>query len=140
MTLVKWFIVLLVVVVALGAWIRLRPLPAGRLTARPGPMEPGVHPFKGGVKVVRPLAELPPDALARLTAIAESWPRTTRVGTDPAAFVTRSKLWGFPDIAVIWTDGDDLHLYSRLVFGRDDFGVNAARAARWFEALERGEP
>lgn len=121
--------------------IRFSPLPRDRLTAQPGPFEPGVHPMMGGVKVVRPLSELPPDAFDKLLKIAAETPRTERVGegTDPAAFVTRSRLWGFPDIAVIWTDGENLHVHSHLVFGRGDLGVNAAKVARWFERLERGQ-
>ncbi|GKY87857.1 DUF1499 domain-containing protein [Sinisalibacter aestuarii] len=139
MIFVKSLAVLLGLIVLLQAWIRLAPLPRARLTARPGPMEPGVHPMTGGVKIVRPLAELPPGALDRLAAIAAATPRTMKLGDDPLAFVTRSKLWGFPDIALIWSDGEHLHLHSHLVFGKGDMGVNAARAARWFEALERGE-
>lgn len=136
MTLVKSIAILLLLIAAAQAYVRLSPLPRDRLSARPGPFEPGIHPMRGGVKVVRPLAELPPDAQARLQAIAAATPRTERVGDAPAAFVTRSRLWGFPDIALIWTEGDALHVYSHLVFGGGDMGVNAAKVARWFEALE----
>jgi hypothetical protein len=118
-------------------YVRLAPLPQGRLSARPGPMDEGVHPRPGGIKVVRSLADLPDDAVAKLAEIAAATPRTRQVGEDPIAFVTRSKLWGFPDIALIWTDGAYLHLHSHLVFGTGDMGVNAARVARWFDALER---
>lgn len=139
---VKLALAVLAVVLAAQGYVRLAPLPTDRLTNRPGPMEPGVHPAPGGVKIVRPLAELPPDAVARLTAIAADTPRTTRIGTgdDPAAFVTRSRLWGFPDIILVWVADGNLHLQSHLVFGRNDLGVNAARAARWFEALETAKP
>lgn len=136
MTIVKFLLGLMLLLGGVQAWIRLSPLPPARLTARPGPMEPGVHPMTGGVKVVRPLAELPPNALAKLEAIAAATPRTERRGDDPAAFVTRSLLWGFPDIALIWSDGVNLHVHSHLVFGQGDLGVNAARVARWFAALE----
>jgi len=117
---------------------RAAPLPRQRLEARPGPMAPGVHPFRNGLKIVRPLDELPADAFARLLDRAAATPRTRRVDVPegPAAFVTRSRLWGFPDIAVIWVEDGALHLHSQAVFGRSDLGVNAARAARWFEALE----
>ncbi len=121
--------------------VRFAPLPRQRLTAQPGPFEPGVHPMRGGLKVVRPLSDLPPGAFDRLLEIAAATPRTVRIGTGtaPAAFVTRSRLWGFPDIAVIWQDGENLHLHSHLVFGQGDMGVNAARVGRWLERLERGE-
>lgn len=135
-----WKIILGVAILLLiaGLWVRVAPLPKSRLTAKPGPTEPGAHPMMGGIKVVRPLSELPPDAQTRITEIAAATPRTERVGTgdDPAAFVTRSKLWAFPDIATIWTAEGNLHVYSHLVFGKGDMGVNAAKVARWFEALE----
>lgn len=128
-----------IVVLAMAqAYTRLSPLPAERLAARPGPMQPGVHPSADGVKLVTPLAALPPDALARLVALIEATPRTRRLGPgdNPAAFVTRSRLWGFPDIAVVWVEAGMLHIDSRLVIGRGDLGVNAARVARWMAALE----
>lgn len=135
---VKWLIVALLLVAAAQAYVRLAPLPADRLGARPGPMDVGVHPAPGGVKLVRPLAELPADAFERLLAIAATTARTKRLGqgTDPATFVTRSRLWGFPDIATIWVADGNLHVASHLVFGQGDLGVNAARVARWMDALE----
>lgn len=131
--------VIVLFLIAFAIWVRIAPLPAGRLTEKPGPYEPGTHPKMGGIKVVRPLSELPDDALTKLIAIAGATPRTTRLGEgqDPAAFVTKSKLWAFPDIAVIWVDGENLHVQSHLVFGRGDMGVNAARVADWFARLER---
>ncbi|MEJ2030775.1 MAG: DUF1499 domain-containing protein [Maritimibacter sp.] len=140
MTLIKVALVLVVGFAGLQALFRLAPLPSARLNARPGPMEPGVHPMTGGVKIVRPLSELPDGAFSSLLKIAAQTPRTERLGLteSPAAFVTRSSFWGFPDITVIWVADDVLHLHSHLVFGKGDLGVNAARAARWFEQLESG--
>ncbi|OIP82249.1 MAG: hypothetical protein AUK37_09385 [Rhodobacterales bacterium CG2_30_65_12] len=138
MMLVKSLLIAAVLIAAAQAYVRLAPLPRARLIARPGPFEPGVHPMSGGVKVVRPLAELPAEAQAQLEMIAAATPRTQRSGDDPVAFVTRSRLWGFPDIALIWSDGVNLHVHAHLVFGSGDLGVNAARVARWFEALEAG--
>lgn len=138
--LLKSILFIVVLVAIAGTWVRLAPLPRERLHAIPAPREPGVYPSRGGVRLVRPLADLPPDALDRLVEIAAATPRTRRVGEDPAAFVTRSRLWGFPDIALIWSDGTNLNVDSHLVFGKGDLGVNAARVSRWFDALERGEP
>lgn len=120
-----------------GLYVRLAPLPAGRLTEKPGPMSPGVHPKLGGIKVVRPLETLPENAFARLLEIATATPRTERVGLgeQPAAFVTRSKLWGFPDIALIWVEDGSLHIASHLVYGKGDMGVNATKVTRWIDAL-----
>jgi uncharacterized protein (DUF1499 family) len=114
------------------------PLPQDRLNAKPGPDAEGVHPSIGGIKVVRPLSDLPENALDRMVEIAAATPRTERSGdgTDPATFVTRSKLWAFPDIAVIWVEDGNLHVQSHLVFGKGDMGVNAAKVTRWFDRLE----
>ncbi len=138
--LAKILIILVVLFVLAQAYIRLAPLPAERLSDKPGPMQPGTHKLAGGVKVVRPLAELPPDALDRLITIAEATPRTRRIGTgaDPAVFVTRTRFWGFPDISVIWTEGDTLHIHAHLVIGGSDLGVNAARVTGWLEQLGDG--
>ncbi len=121
------------------AIFRKGPLPNGRLSAKPGPDEPGIHPMHGGLKLVRPLAELPAGAFDRLLTLAADTPRTTRAtaAIDPAAFVTRTRLWGLPQVTLIWTEADMLHVHAHLVYGRTDFGFNAARVARWFEALER---
>ena len=133
------FGIVLLLVIA-GVWVRLAPLPQGRLTAKPGPEEPGAYKLTGGIKLVVPLSDLPEDALGKLVAIAAATPRTERVGDgmDPAAFVTRSKLWAFPDIATLWTADGNLHVYSHLVFGKGDMGVNAAKVSRWMETLEKG--
>lgn len=139
MTIIKTLAILAALLLLVQLYVRLAPLPRDRLGVRPGPTEEGVHPKAGGVKIVRPLADLPDDAVAKLAAIAAAAPRTQKVGDDPLAFVTRSRLWGFPDIALIWTDGVNLHLHSHLVFGSGDMGVNAARVARWFDTLERAE-
>lgn len=136
MGIVKSLLAIALLIGAVQAWVRLAPLPAARFGLRPGPSVPGLHRHPGGVTIVRPLAELPPEAQARLEAIIAATPRTCALGGDPAAFVTRSRFWGFPDIALVWSDDRDLHLHSELVFGRRDMGVNTARARRWFAALE----
>lgn len=136
--LVKIIGVIVVLILAFGIWVRVAPLPEDRLTAKPGPDTEGTHPSIGGIKVVRPLSDLPEGAFDKMLAIAADTPRTERVGdsTDPAAFVTRSKLFAFPDIAVIWVEDGKLNVQSHLVFGKGDMGVNAAKVSRWFERLE----
>lgn len=139
MTLIKVGIALGGIVALFQALFRFAPLPAAKLNAKPGPDEPGVHPMKGGVKIVQPLSELPKGAFPTLLKIAATTMRTERIGLTeaPAAFVTRTKLWGQPDITLIWVTDDMLHLHAHLMFGAGDLGRNAARAARWFDQLER---
>ena len=74
-----------------------------------------------------------------LHAVIMTEPRTKLVAGNPsegrATYVTRSLLWGFPDYTTVQKDGDGVQIYGRLVFGRSDFGVNAARVNRWIDAL-----
>lgn len=42
-------------------------------------------------------------------------------------YVTRSKLWGFPDYTTVQFENGTLKLFGRSRFGRSDLGVNAAR-------------
>lgn len=93
--------------------------------------------FKAGVKR---LADTGPDGLERLNAIALATPRTSvlagSVATGMITYVTRSKLFGFPDYSTVQQDGDTLKIYARLRFGRSDTGVNNARVEGWVNALQ----
>ncbi|HHB81701.1 MAG TPA: DUF1499 domain-containing protein, partial [Aliiroseovarius sp.] len=51
-------------------------------------------------------------------------------------FVTRSRLWGFPDYTTIAYADGRITIFARLRFGRSDLGVNAARVGAWRELLE----
>jgi len=52
-----------------------------------------------------------------------------------ATYVTRSKLWGFPDvtrIALTPVDGGvQIEMAARLIYGKADLGVNEARVRDW---------
>ncbi|MBT0956512.1 DUF1499 domain-containing protein [Alphaproteobacteria bacterium KMM 3653] len=133
--------VLLIMIVGFMGYVRLAPLPELRFAEMPGPFEPGVHPVQGGVKHVIPLEDLPEGAAAALREIILQTPRTAQAGQAgqaPMAFVTRSALMGFPDIALVWEQAGALHIHSHLVYGRSDMGVNSARVAAWLEALRQG--
>ena len=79
----------------------------------------------------------------QLIATALAQPRTTLlVRYDDrlqAHFVARSAIFGFPDLIAIQVtaagDAASLTLVSRSIYGRSDFGVNAARLRTWLEAL-----
>ena len=77
--------------------------------------------------------------LAALDAVAQQTPRTTRLAGSVAegriTWVTRSRLWGFPDYTTAETRPDGLYVFARLRFGREDMGVNAARLAAWAARL-----
>lgn len=131
----KWtslaLLALLILAAGFAVWVRTRPVPAAMLSARPGPDAPGAHPLQGGFKLVLP--EAPPGTAARLREVALATPRT--VEAAPGAYVTRSALWGFPDVTRIWRDeAGALHIYAHLVIGSGDFGVNRARVELWVAA------
>ncbi len=135
-------------VIASGAlWVRLAPLrpehwhivPAAEAsTARPN--EAQLLPGDGApVYALRP-AEL----AARLDALALAEPRTERLAGHPddgfTTYVQRTPVWRFPDVISVHVlphgEGATLAIWSRARYGYSDWGVNAARLARWLEALK----
>lgn len=56
-----------------------------------------------------------------------------------ASYVTRSKIWGFPDVTTIKLEpvdgGTRITMIGRLVYGKSDFGVNEARVRDWLTAI-----
>lgn len=83
------------------------------------------------------------EVLRQLDAIAMASPRTRRLAYDEArglvTWITRSAFFGFPDYttAQVLQDGSTvvLHISARQRFGREDFGVNAARLKDWLARL-----
>ena len=80
--------------------------------------------------------------LAKLAEVAEATPRTTRlagsVEEGRITWITRSRLFGFPDYAtaatIETTAGPQMCIVSRQRFGSEDAGVNAARLQGWLMA------
>ena len=136
----KLILILLAVLAAFAALLaifaRLKPIDAKRLSAMPGPDVPGFHTLPGGVKVVLPLSELPEDAPEKLRQIISQTPRTKGVaGGQGHSFITRSRLFGFPDVTRIWVADDALHIHAHLVIGKSDLGVNGDRVRQWLTQL-----
>ncbi|RLJ41563.1 uncharacterized protein DUF1499 [Litoreibacter meonggei] len=79
-----------------------------------------------------------------LQARIEATPGTTLLAGDLkegfATYITRSKLWGFPDVTNIKLEpmGDQtvVHMAARLVYGKADLGVNEARVRHWLGAVK----
>ncbi|MBE1298202.1 MAG: DUF1499 domain-containing protein [Rhodobacteraceae bacterium] len=93
--------------------------------------------FRGGVfRVVRP----GPEGLERFDRIASNAPRTKllagSVDDQMATYVTRTKLFGFPDYTTARQDGEFLKVYARLRFGRSDLGTNKARIDAWLAQMD----
>lgn len=79
-------------------------------------------------------------AFSQLHTIIIATPRTRILAGDPAAqfmtYVTRSKVWGFPDYTTVEQRGSQLTIVGRSRFGRKDFGVNKDRIKGWIAAME----
>ncbi|MFP4328605.1 MAG: DUF1499 domain-containing protein [Paracoccaceae bacterium] len=132
----KW-LGLLVILVGLGglAWIRLAPSDPLRWHVAPAVTDDADLP--DGAK--RRVTGAGPEALARLDAIARATPRTAvlagSVAEGMVTYVTRSRLFGFPDYTTVQRAGDDLLIHARQRFGRSDMGVNRARLDDWLRRL-----
>lgn len=131
MKMVFWL--LIAMGVAMGAYIRLAPSDPARWHVAP---EGAERDLPGGV--VR-IVETGPDGLARLDSIASATPRTRvlagSVSDGMITYITRTKVFGFPDYTTAQQDGDTLRIHGRLRFGRKDFGVNKARVDGWLAQL-----
>jgi len=128
-------IAIVIVVIAIAAWVRLAPLPVDTYHRIPATQRAeGDWPEAGGFEAVRQVAE-PAARMAELDRMILSTARTRRlegsVEEGLITYVTRSAVWGFPDITNLWIEGDRLHLRGHLVFGRSDLGVNRARIDHW---------
>jgi uncharacterized protein (DUF1499 family) len=83
-----------------------------------------------------------PGDLAALDGIIRAEPRTQvlagSVEAGMVTYVTRSRVFGFPDYTTVAQRGDDLAIHARLRYGQSDMGVNKARVERWLTALRQG--
>ncbi|MEP2031114.1 MAG: DUF1499 domain-containing protein [Paracoccaceae bacterium] len=88
------------------------------------------------------ILETGPGGLAQFDQIARDTPYTTvlagSVDDDMVTYITRSRVFGFPDYTTAQQDGDVLKLYGRLRFGKSDVGVNRARLEQWGRAITGG--
>ncbi len=69
-------------------------------------------------------------ALARTTVLAGS------VAEGRITYVTRSLLFGFPDLTTIELVGEEIRMFARLRFGTSDMGVNRSRLERLIAAVQ----
>ncbi|MDF1803887.1 DUF1499 domain-containing protein [Thalassovita sp.] len=133
----KWLVVSVVALVGLGVWVRLAPSdPARWHMPIKGDKDKD---FKAGA-----LRVIAGDAarFEALDGIIRGTERTQvlagSVAEGRVSYVTRSKLWGFPDYTTVELRGDQMAIYGRLRFGRSDLGVNKARISGWLKALAQG--
>ena len=126
-------------VVGLAAWVRLAPIDAAGYAVLPAVTGPGDTPGLRSFTAVRDLAAPPDRVLAALDAAALATPRTTRIAGSVAqerlTYMTRSAVWGFPDLTTAGIVDGRLVLHGRARFGKSDLGVNRARLLGWIAAL-----
>ena len=134
MIIVKLLIAIAVLIVAAGLWVRVVPSDPARWNKA---LENPTDQARMG-SVVRILSGRAMQ-MTELEAIIQSTPRTKLLAgsADEGQFtyITRTLFWGFPDYATVWVKDDDLIIYSRLRFGRGDYGVNKTRVDGWIEQL-----
>lgn len=132
-----WLILAVVAMVAAFAgWVRMAPSdPARWHVAVPQAQDKDMD--TGVIRV------LPGQAgrLGDLDAVIRATPRTGvlagSVTDGRVTYITRSKLWGFPDYATIEARDSDLLIHARLRFGSSDMGVNRARVTDWLRRLQK---
>lgn len=133
MRFVLWFGA--VVVLAGLAYVRLAP---HDVAAVHQPIEESTDVDRMG-EAVR-VMEVPRDVLAAADAYMRALPRTKvlsgSVESGLISYVTRSRVFGFPDYTTLAYRDGQLRAYARLRFGRSDMGVNAARLDGLIAALQ----
>jgi uncharacterized protein (DUF1499 family) len=134
---VKLLSLVLLAVLGFGLWVRLAPSDPVRWHVSAG--DAGNRDFAGAA--IRTVAAGPGD-MARLDRIIRATPRTTHLAGSPeegmVTYVTRSRLWGFPDYTTIEARPGQIVIHGRLRFGSSDMGVNRARLEGWIAAFEAG--
>ncbi len=130
----KWIGVTLLVLIAAGlAYIRLAPSDVGRWHDLPDGISNQTL-ESGAMRRVR-------GDLAALDAIIRDTPRTAvlagSVEDGMVTYVTRSRVFGFPDYTTVRQANERLEIYGRLRFGASDLGVNAGRIDGWLRRLDQ---
>ena len=122
---------------AISAYVRLAPTDPERWHTMPAAVT-NRDTYGGAMRVVG----AGQDGLARLDRIIQATPRTYVLAGSVEAgmitYVTRSRVFGFPDYTTVRQAGPQLELFGRLRFGRSDLGVNAARLDGWLQAFAQG--
>ncbi|MEM1235654.1 MAG: DUF1499 domain-containing protein [Pseudomonadota bacterium] len=114
------------------AFFHFVPVDATSGRERPDAAAVGDHPFTGGFYAVRPSDGMDKD---KMLEVIEGSKRTRKLADG--VYVTRSLVWGFPDITHVWEEGGNMHVFSHLVYGRSDLGANKRRIETWLDEMGR---
>jgi uncharacterized protein (DUF1499 family) len=134
----KLLSLVLLAVLGFGLWVRMAPSDPARWHVSAG--DSGNRDFAGAV--IRTIPAGPGD-MTRLDRIIRDTARTTLLAGSPeegmVTYITRSRLWGFPDYTTIEARAGSIVIHGRLRFGASDMGVNRARLEGWIAALKAGQ-
>ena len=142
-------VVVVFLIVGTSLYVRLAPTDpqAWHIDPEDPALKSGTNMFllRGDSDVQSRVYGLSPDALlARLADVALATPRTRAIAGSVKAgrmtFITRSKLYGYPDFTTVTTvpvggSRGELVIYARSRFGVGDHGVNRARVMGWLREL-----
>lgn len=143
-------LLVLILLVAAMAYIRLAPSDPARWHRFTSPKAPGLYPGAGSFEVRRVVVSDPKTVFDLVLHQIEATPRTRLLTGGPeegfVTYMTRSALWGFPDYTTAYLTRNDaqagglttLTIHGRLRFGHADLGVNRARIEAWLAALPVG--
>ena len=129
---------LAVLAVAASLYVRLAPLPG------PGAGERRVlhPPLEGDPGGYARSVQATPEQVAALDAAIRATPRTRllegSLEQGHLRYVTRSLIWGFPDITELTVVPGSVTISGHLVYGRSDLGVNRRRIEGWLAQLGPG--
>lgn len=144
LSVLKWLAILLVfAIVAFALWVRMAPQEVARWHVPLEPLPEGERSTAGSYAVMLDPAD-PAAALAALDRVALETERTERLAGSVEAghvtYISRSRLFGFPDYITAQVVDGRLIVLSRLRFGQSDLGVNRARLRDWLSraGLESG--
>lgn len=128
----KVILLLFVLVVGLAIYVRLAPVKPMAITKS---YDQDTQ-LTGGYVAVRTVSGQPQEVIDAITRIALATPRTVRIdGDGDLTFVTRSALFGFPDVTRVTVADGVMTIHAHLVYGRSDMGVNKARVLNWLNQL-----
>ncbi|MCL6282982.1 DUF1499 domain-containing protein [Ruegeria sp. 2012CJ41-6] len=130
------WVLLIAVVVVLG-YVRLAPSEVTEWHVAPV----GDSDVNGKGSVLRVL-RTGPDALKQFDAVARAGAGTKvlagSLDEGMITYITRTKVFGFPDYTTAQQQGEILRIHARLRFGRSDFGVNRKRVEAWIAQMPSG--
>lgn len=146
-------VILTVLAAAFAVFLRVAPSDPVRWHVDPvtaaSPGFPGAVLMRPGGDPDSPRFDMAPAALmAAFDRVALDAPRVAvlagSVDDLHVTYVARSALFGFPDYISVRAlpdgDGARLAVFSRLRFGYDDMGVNAARLENWLAQVRAAAP